>query len=493
MNKQLSQSILFLVIGGILLYLSNGKNAFAFAAWSFPVFLLTVSRKNKKIFSYLVIPIVCGICTQLSFWKFSYNDPAHWIFYLPFLLGLFFGFVFLVDRWSYQKSKRFITTLTFPLAYTSLEFLNNLINPFGTTGSLGYTQYGFLAFSQLASITGIWGLTFMITWFGSIVVWFLDNLHQEKATKGLILYFTLLGLILVYGSLRLQMPLEKETVKITGLHTYDRDVEGKEMVQYILQKDTIALKKMGNAILEDLILKTRRETQTGAKIILWSEVATFLLKSDENQFIHKCKKLALEQSIYLVANPFVITSNGTLWENKVLFFSPKGEVLFTHYKYGGNFLENTLGGNKEIQVIDTPHGNLSSIICWDGDFPSVVQQVGQVHTDILLIPAADWREITPLHSIVAVYRGIENGCSVVRQTLNGLSIMTDPRGKIIAQMNHFETTDWRMTGQVPQKRWWTLYPIIGDLFVWVAMVSLFGLILFFRFPKSGRKKLLGGL
>jgi apolipoprotein N-acyltransferase len=50
--------------------------------------------------------------------------------------------------------------------------------------------------------------------------------------------------------------------------------------------------------------------------------------------------------------------------------------------------------------------------------------------------------------------------------------MTDPRGKIIAQMDHFKNTSWVTVGQVPNKRWFTLYPVIGDLVGWLSLLGL---------------------
>jgi apolipoprotein N-acyltransferase len=185
------------------------------------------------------------------------------------------------------------------------------------------------------------------------------------------------------------------------------------------------------------------------------------------------KLLAKQLKIYLVTTPYVVTgATAGKSENKILFFSPEGNLVLTHYKYGGNFMEGTVQGNKEIKTVTTEYGNLSAIICWDADFPSIVKQVGKSGTSILFVPASDWEEIDPAHSIVTIFRGIENGCSVVRQTRNGLSVMTDPAGRIIAQMDHFKNSAWVTVGQVPTKKWFTVYPVIGDLFGWLSLIGL---------------------
>jgi apolipoprotein N-acyltransferase len=480
-NKRI-KTVMLLLVGLLFLYFSNGKYYFALATWLFPIFILQVSRNDKKIYPMLIIPILAGIVSQFSFW-YIFDNPKSVMFYIPFFVGLFTGFLFFIDRLIYPKIKGFMATLIFPLAFTAFDFLTNLYNAFGTTGILGYSQIEFLSFSQLASITGMWGITFMIAWFGSVASWFIDNYRNTETTKkGVLIFVSIFLSILIYGSLRLTMPLENGTVKVSGIHVIKKS-EFSDVLRTLYSGDTLAFKKMSDKIVNDLVAKTMLEANAGSKIVMWSEGSFVTLKEDEDRLITKLKETAKQNNIYLLAAPFVI-NNGAAPENKVLLFSPKGQLVSTHYKFGGNFLEGTVEGNKIIRTINTPYGNLSNIICWDADFPSIIKQVGKEETDILFIPASDWFEVSPLHSVPAVFRGIENGCSMVRQTQDGLSIITDPRGKTITEMDHFNTSTWTMTGNVPTKKIWSLYPIIGDLFGWLSFIGL----LFFIIKASIGKK-----
>ena len=101
---------------------------------------------------------------------------------------------------------------------------------------------------------------------------------------------------------------------------------------------------------------------------------------------------------------------------------------------------------------------------------------------LLLIPAADWQAISPLHTGVAQFWGIENGCSVVRQTLSGRSVMADQYGRIITQMNHFNTNRWVMQGQVSTQSVGTMYGWLGDWFAWLCLAGL-GVFAWLRFWK----------
>ncbi len=487
MKKKIVKNVALLSAGAFFFYFTKGTSSFALAAWLYPVCMLQVSRRTNKIYACLVIPAITGVVSQLSLWKFTYDSPSSLLFYIPFLGGTVIGLLFYIDRILYTRLPVFLSTLGFPLLYTTFEFLVNLFNPFGTIGLLGYSQFDFLSFSQLASITGMWGLTFIITWFAPVVFWVLENYAAGKSIKkGLTIYLSILISILIHGSIRLSMPISGKTVTITGIHTYDRNKQGEAMWEYLDKGDLAAFKKISDVVIQRLISATILQANARAKIIVWSEISPNILKEDEPGLLNAFGKLAADLKIYLVTTPYSTPGSGLKPENKTVVFSPTGSQIIDHYKYGGSFIEGTIEGDKVIKSALTQYGKIATIICWDGDFPSIVKQVGKSGTDILIIPASDWKEIDPAHAIVAAYRGIENGCSVVRHTQNGMSFMTDPRGKFITQMNHFTTSDWVMTGQVPTKRWFALYPIIGDLFGWLAIVgSLWFIILGTMDKKAG--------
>lgn len=470
--KKLTQikTLMLLLLGLFFLYFSNGKYYFALASWLFPLFILQVSRNENKVYSTFIIPLLMGIVSQFSFW-YIFDNPQSIMFYIPFFVGLLSGYLFFIDRLIYPKIDGFMATLIFPLAFTAFDFLSNLYNPFGTTGILGYSQLEFLSFSQLASLTGMWGITFMIAWFGSVMSWFIDNYKNVKPTqKGVVIYLSVFISVLVYGSLRLIIPLENGTVQVSGIHTHDKKGTN-NVFRALYGGDTVRFKQLNQRIIKNAVAQSTLEAKAGSKIIMWSEGSFAMLKNEEDSIIATFKGIAKQNDIYLYVTPVVFNKDSRP-ENKTLLFSPKGKLISSYYKFGGNFLEGTVEGDKIIKTNRTPFGNLSNIICWDGDFPSVITQVGKEKTDILFIPASDWFEVSPIHTTPAVYRSIENGCSMVRQTQNGLSIMTDPRGKTITEMDHFNASSWTMTGQVPTKRIWALYPIIGDLFGWLSFIGL---------------------
>src|SRR5450756_3089984 len=57
----------------------------------------------------------------------------------------------------------------------------------------------------------------------------------------------------------------------------------------------------------------------------------------------------------------------------------------------------------------------------------------------LAISSAGLDAIDPVHAYMALFRAVENGVSVVRHADNGLSVVTDPYGPVLAQMDHFNS------------------------------------------------------
>ncbi|MCC6191863.1 MAG: hypothetical protein IT318_22775 [Anaerolineales bacterium] len=188
--------------------------------------------------------------------------------------------------------------------------------------------------------------------------------------------------------------------------------------------------------------------------------------------IARAQDVARQNEIYMAFTMLVIDNDpNQKWENKLLLIDPAGAVRFEHAKYGGNIVEGTLLGNGKLQTVETPFGVLSGVICWDMDYPAIIQQAGQNGIGLMLIPSRDWIDIDPLHSQMAVFRAIENGMSIVRQTDNGLSLAVDAYGRVLAQVSFYHSTDRTMVAQVPTQHVATIYTAFGRWFEWLCLAG----------------------
>ena len=66
-----------------------------------------------------------------------------------------------------RRRAHWLALVVLPSVVVSFEWFLNLSSPHGTGGSLAYSQLDFLPFLQLASLTGPWGMTFLLLLFPS--------------------------------------------------------------------------------------------------------------------------------------------------------------------------------------------------------------------------------------------------------------------------------------------------------------------------------------
>jgi apolipoprotein N-acyltransferase len=150
--------------------------------------------------------------------------------------------------------------------------------------------------------------------------------------------------------------------------------------------------------------------------------------------------------------------------------------VLEHLKFGGAVLEGWQPGDGILHTVETPYGTLSGAVCADSTFPLPMRQAGRNGTDILLVGYLEWQAIDPLAAHLAVFRAIENGVSLVRVADNGLSLVSDPYGRILAATNHFRADERTIVAQVPTQGVFTLYSVVGDAFAWLCGAGIIALI-----------------
>ena len=479
---------LWLIIGAVLLLFANGKWIAPIATWLFPVFFIHFMRPQKSAWHILICAIVYASVFCIA-WQGMIPFPGILYYVVASGLGLIFFLPFLIDKILAPRLRGFIATLVFPLAYTSFEYIGFQFTPFGTWGSLAYTQYGNLPLMQIVSITGIYGLTFLITWFAAVVNWAWEQQFDwSKISTGIKIYVGVFVAALLYGSMYLVfLSPQSNVVKIAGVQSglgktlleseyewfYDGDVT-KANWDSIISKNKI--------VIDDLFLKSEMAAKGGAKIVAWAEASALVPKEGEPAFIERGKQLAQQEQIYLemsysaiLHTDLTLLPENKMWENKVVFITPSGDVLPQYRKtilVPGLEAMLAVKGNDDAPMINTPYGRLSALICYDNDFPSFVREkVGKAGADLLIDPSGDWEDIDPYHTNMVAFRAVENGFSVMRVTYQGLSAAYDYQGRTLATMDYFRTDDKILTAQVPEKGMTTTYTKIGDVFAWLCVVG----------------------
>lgn len=343
----------------------------------------------------------------------------------------------------------------------------------GSFGAQAYTQYDIGILTQLVSITGLWGISFLIAWFASIVNWaWEEEFNREKIRTGVVLYGSLLLLVVLYGSVRLlTAPDATETVQVASFTVAEIDMR---QMNDLLASDNNAFRAETISIHERYLAQTSQLADEGAKIIFWPELAGIGLAEDVETLIEQGQAIARQEGIYLAMPVFIFHPDSERpAENKLFMADPNGEIVLEHVKFGGNILEGTEPGDGILQIVETPYGKITAVICWDTDFPEIIIQAGLNDVDILLSPAHVWPEVAEIHAEMSAFRAIENGLTVIQQAEQGLSIATGPYGELLATADHFQN-ERVMQVDVPIAGTATIYPQIGNI---IGQLSLVGSVL----------------
>lgn len=472
-------SWLWLGIAVVLLLFSNGATTIPLAVWLAPVFMLRFVRgQSLKVGLPLAYVLQVGAFALQFRGMVLIPGIGYYIFLIVWGIPLVLPYI--VDRLVTHRLSALTASLVFPTAWVVAEYVASH-GPYGSWGSAAYSQYGNLPLLQILSITGLWGITFLIGWFAAVCNWcWEDALESVCARRGAYLCFGSIAMVMLLGGARLAFfPPSSPTVRVASISARQvTPLPSAELISRIWQGNATSAERddfrvWAAATDNDLLARSEQEMQAGAKIVFWSEMNAEVLKEDEAGFVARGGDLAAKYHAYL-GMALAVHNKGMTpsVENKLILIKPDGHVAWEYNKVRPVPGDLQILGDGKLRVLDTPYGRVTSAICFDGDFPQVLAQAGALKADVLLDPSNDWRAIDPWHTQMASFRAIEQGVNVIRQTSYGLSAAFDYQGHRLAAMDYFQTAGNAMVSQVPTRGVRTVYSLLGDWFAWACLVVL---------------------
>ncbi|MFO7996605.1 MAG: nitrilase-related carbon-nitrogen hydrolase [Dehalococcoidia bacterium] len=482
---------LWLALSAVLVLFSNGKWNIPVATWLSLVFALRFWRTQPLKRAFIIYTLVYVIP-----FYFAWNGlvPIPGIGYPIFVvvISLFNASIFSIDGLLAPRLKGFGSTLVFPLALATMQYIMTIASPYGSFGSLGYTQYGNLPLLQVLSVTGLAGITFMLAWFASVVNWaWQQQFEWKRIWKGVITYAGILAVLLLSGGAFLVSTPASDSVRVAGIpatEIFEIQQDTWNSIQRFRRGEITGMELESiraelRANIDDLFQRSEGEARAGADIVFWSEVAGYVLDQDEAALIDRGCLFAREEGIYLGMSLATLKSGQRLIENKIVLIEPSGQVAWEYLKARPVPGEASVPGDGEILTLETPYGTIAAAICFDMDFPSLIRRAGEAGVDIMFNPANDWVEVAPLRMRMATFRAIENGFSLVRPTSNGFSVATDYHGRALAFADHATSERSAIVAYVPTEGYWTVYSQVGDVFAWLCvtgLVTVMAVVLFRR-------------
>ena len=469
----------FIILTFLIYVMSNGEWCIPIFAWIYPILFLCMIYLNRTRKVYLIISSIYAIGFIVQFWRAIGMDIK-----ICIIVAILLSFLKVLPYIYWSKSKmRFQDTIIFASIMVSIEYIIYLIYPALGGLSDAYTQYQNLYLLQIVTVTGIYGITFLMYWTAAMVIWIWNNKSKkEYIRKYIIVYGSVIGLVFVYGVVMFHFVGNSDksvriagvTVPISELLNNDKDVYSTFYTNTFTDENITNTRNKLSSVADELFLKTELEAQAGAKIVFWSELNGAVLKQDEDMLLQRASDMAKQEEIYLIVSLLVKTPYEDLKENKTVVFNPQGELISEYFKHGRSIGELCQKGDGVLKSFDTEYGRIASFICSDMAFLSKIQQAGRNNVDILIVPASDWKEMTLLAAKTAIVRGVENGSNIIRHTNNGMSIVSNVKGCVLAQTDYFQSDTKTLSAQVAMKGRFTLYSYIGNLFVYLCNLYLLG-------------------
>lgn len=351
------------------------------------------------------------------------------------------------------RGRALAAALAVPATWVAAEYLNSLASPHGTFGSIGYTQMDALPVIQVAAITGIWGIVFLVLLLPAAMA---VQTAPQADRRGRLLAGAIAALSIVaavgYGTWRLQAPATA-TLRV-GLLSLEKPIRPE-------------LHSAAGAALEARYADAiDRLGQQGAQVVVIPETSFATADATIPAFAELAQRrgLVLDVGIDYKGDPHAE-------RNLAMVFLPGAAAPTTYAKHHliPGFERQYTPGDSYALLAGTPRTGLA--ICKDMDFHDIGHAYAARGAQLLLVPAWDFSIDGWLHSRMAILRGVENGFAIARAARSGRLTLSDDRGRVVAEASS-EQHDAELLGDLPLRNTHTLYARWGDWFAWLDLIAL---------------------
>ncbi len=455
------------ILSGICWYLSCGLNGDSwFLLWLAPIPVLTVALNlsGRKAFAISFLAYLIGRMSWFTYLITVATIIPAIIFTL--LLPLIFALIVTGSRWIVLKTKFRTGIFAFPVFFTAFEFLLISFSADGTAGSIAYSQANFLPVIQIASITGILGITFIVTLVPSILAvgWFHHN-EKNRFKAALFLAISVTFLVCLYGTLRINSKDEKKSFK-AGLVVLE------ESHHYVTDHPVLKNELNTVAIFADSI---SRLAEKGAELVVLPERAFNVNAETKSGIMQILEKTARENHVYIVTGYTNFKNKPS--RNSALVIDTAGHIICDYNKvHLVTGFENQFAPGNQTGLFLLKGLQVGTAICKDLDFPVHLRKYGKKNAQIVCIPAWDFVQDDWLHSRMAVLRGVENGFSEVRAARQGRLTISDCYGRVTSEVSSNPERNITLLGEVTLLKKNTIYSRFGDWFGILNLLASLALI-----------------
>ncbi len=320
------------ILGALLLALAFPKTSFAGFAWVAPALLAWAAQNKKPMDSFRV-----GCLGGFAFWMISLS----WLLSIPYpffpilgwlalsaFLSLYFGaWTWLVSgyrRWSFTWVHRLLWSLGGAASWVGLEMIRARLLGGFPWSFLGVSQYQYTPLIQMACITGVYGVSFLVVWFSLAMgcaaarIRILPN-HRHVWQQEIVLPLLVVVFCFTGGFFRMS-------------HTSSSDRQLRvTSIQPDIPQTVIWNPDSDHAQFDSFLALNEAALTNATDVLLWPESAVPEM-SPEN--CNRISLLARQHHVWLILNGEDVkeTSSETNYFNAAFLVNPEGRLAGAYHK-----------------------------------------------------------------------------------------------------------------------------------------------------------------
>jgi apolipoprotein N-acyltransferase len=314
---------------------------------------------------------------------------------------------------------------------------------------------------QLTSVTGIWGVTFVI----ALVPAALAAAWTRRAWPALAPAALIVAGVFAFGAVRLQERPPGASVRV-GLAASDRSIEA----GFATKNPSVAV-----SVAQAYAGRIARLSAAGAQVVILPEKFVAVTPADAPEVLAVFSDAARTAQVTVIAG--INRSAITPARNAAVVYAPDGSLLTEydkHHLVPG--LERGYETGAAPALFEAPGGPWGVAICKDMDFPAWSRLYARRGALLMAVPAWDFVVDARLHSRMAVVRGIEHGFGIARTAQQGALTLSDAYGRILAETRTANAAEALLTADIYPGPGATFYTRFGDWFGWLNILALLALI-----------------
>jgi apolipoprotein N-acyltransferase len=353
---------------------------------------------------------------------------------------------------------------------------------------LGYSQIRVLPIAQIASVTGVYGISALLTLAAAALALVVVDRRSPRWTVALLTVCVIAG-IAWWGSAR----IAAGSLTTAGVPLRVAVLQGN-----ILQHDK------WNPALRDIIIgryvsMTRQALERGAAFVLWPEASLPVYFEEDPPRAAVIRRLAREHNATLLIGSDQVERSrpdapaedlSNRFYNAAFLVKPDGNVGGVYRKmhlvpfgeyvplqrllfFVGPIVEAVSNFTPGLDPVLLPVGDhkVSTAICYEVIYGNLIRRFVTDGSELLTTITNDaWygrSSAAYQHWDQAAMRSIENGRYLARAANTGVSGFVDPYGRALQTSALFEQTVLVQEIRLLQHR--TIYSRIGDLIAWLSL------------------------